>query len=46
MLIQIIHTFYYQGDFMFFDVEFMKSLKYFNFLLLNIFYFKATNGSP
>ena len=46
MLIKIIHIFYYQLVFMFFDVEFMKSLRYFNFLLLEIFYFKATNGSP
>ena len=31
MLIQIIHIFYYHERFHVLDVEFMKSLKYFNF---------------
>ena len=46
MLIQIIRIFYYHGRFHVLDVEFMKSLKYLDFSRLNIFYFKATNGSP
>ena len=42
------NIFYYQGDFMFlmWKCEFMKSLKIDEFFLLNIFYLKATNGSP
>ena len=46
MLIQIIHIFHYHGRFHVLDVEFLKSLKILGFLLLNIFNFKATNGSP
>ena len=41
MLIQIIHI---SRRFHVLDVEFIKSLK--QFLLLNIFHLKATNGSP
>ena len=45
MLIQIIHIFYYQGNFMFL-ILFYKKSEILKFSLLNIFYFKATNGSP
>ena len=49
MKIQIIHIFYYHshGRFHVLDVEFMKSLKYLTeFLVFNIFHYKATNSSP